>query len=517
MSELRGKKLDQPPPGAHIFFFIHMFVEGIHLFCLFKPHFLFPFFFFFLAKSDEFPKKPLGQERPIVLLPLKPDSPAEARISLQSQSRPSTETQQTVGVVPHQPPSPAELQESRSVSRANTPSLPSPDPVTVPTQGTLSSLRPCRNPPLPPKADKPCAGEGRDVKELFPAVNMESGKEEDKTRDPEIQDDPMAWPPPYEPPPMDMLNMQAVEEIMDLPDLPPPPFFYTDQSDQMPSDSGSPHVGASTGPGMQQCSPSLYSASSLVPQIKLSPKPCPKQPMSLDRLQKKPLPSKPSPNRTFAESSSSPRIPPKPTKFPVSLYVPVSPGGRRPSNTSQYDNLSEVDEDDRNLQRVLGSTPEEIPSMHNNLSYSREYDPALYPLPPPPVFMHPSPSSLPPPLYSLPSLPQEPEYAEEDNWVEEPFIPPPPPSFADRLGSFQFTTASCSDPHRAMSPGYSKPFSRGPRDHSAFPAPLLYTGSPPAHLTSSGQSAAGVPLVQSSPDFCRVPQSGHQLPKSVTF
>lgn len=68
-----------------------------------------------------------------------------------------------------------------------------------------------------------------------------------------------------------------------------------------------------------------------------------------------------------------------------------------------------------------------------------------------------------------------------------------------------------------MSPGYSKPFSRGPRDHSAFPAPLLYTGSPPGHSRSSGQSPVGVPLVQSNPDFCRMPPGGRQLPKSVTF
>lgn len=488
MSELRSKKLDQPPP----------------------------------AKSDELPKKPLGQERPVLLLPLQPDTPTEVRISLQSQSQPSTETQQTFGITPHQPPSLTESQESRSLSRANTPSLPSPDPVMVHTQGTPSSLRPCQNPPIPPKADKPCPGVGREVKELFPAVSLERGKEENKTTDPEIQEEPMAWPPPYEPPPMDMLNMQAEEEIMDLPDLPPPPFFYPDQSDQMPKDSGSLQLRSRTGPGTQQSSPSSYSASSLVTQIKLSPKPCPKQPMPLDLMQKKPLPSKLSPNRAFTESSSSsssPRIPPKPTKFPVSLYVPVSPGDRRPSNTSQYDNLSEVDEDDRNLQRVLSATPEEIPSMHCNPSYNREYDPALYPLPPPPVFMRPSPSPspLPPSLCALPSLPQEPDYAGEDSWVEDPIIPPPPPNFADRLSSFQCTTASCSDPHRATSPGYSKPFSRGPRDHSAFPAPLLYTGSPPAHLRSSGQSAVGVPLVQSSPDFCRVPQSGHQLPKSVTF
>lgn len=511
MTELRSKKLDQPPPGAPMFFYrpppppiLSFFVHSV---CLVITH---KFCFLFLAKSDELPKKPLGQERPVLLLPLQPDSSVKVKISPQSESQPSTDTQETVGITPHQPPSLEEPQESRSLSRPNTPSLPSPDPVVVHTQGTPSSLRPCRNPPIPPKV-----GVRRDVKELFPAVSQERGNEENETSVTEIQEEPVDWPPPYEPPPLDMHTMEAEEEIMDLPDLPPPPFIFPNQIDQMPLGGCSPHLGARTGPGIQQCSHSPRSASPLVNQIKLSPKLYPKPPTSLDILQKKSLPSKPSPNRAFTDSSSSPRIPPKPTKFPVSLYVPVSAGDRRPSNTSQYDNLSEVDEDDRNLERVLSSTPEEIPSLHNNPSYNREYDPAVYPLPPPPVYMHHSAS--PPSLCALPSLPQEPEYVGEGSWVEDPILAPPPPSFADRLSPLQCTTASCSDPHKAMSPGYSKPFSRGPRDHSAFPAPLLYTGSPPTHLRSSGQSEVGVALVQSSPDFCRVPQSGHQLPKSVTF
>lgn len=301
---------------------------------------------------------------------------------------------------------------------------------------------------------------------------------------------------------------------MDLPDLPPPPFFYPEQNDQSPLDSASPCL--ETGPETSPCS-----ASPLVTQMKPSQKRCPTPPTSLDLTQKKPPPSKPSPPRAFTtSSSSSPRfLPPKPTKFPVSLYVPAPAGDRRPSNTSQYDNLSEADEDDRYLERLLGSTPEEIPSVHGKPAHTidRDYDPALYPLPPPPVFIPPSPSSISPSLCALPSLPQEPEYEGQDSWVEDSIIPPPPPNFADRLSPFQCSAATCSETHRATSPGYSKPFSRGPRDHSAFPAPLLYTGSPPGHSRPSGQSALGVPLVRSSPDFCRMPPGGQQLPKSVTF
>ncbi|XP_049431263.1 USP6 N-terminal-like protein [Epinephelus fuscoguttatus] len=476
MSELRGKKLDQPPP----------------------------------AKSEELPKKPLGQERPVLILPLQPESPLEVKINLQPNSQPNTEAQQTVGIALQQTPSPADLQDSR------TPPLPSPDPVVVCTERTPSPLMPCRAPPLPPKADKSFAAvrlDG-DVRELPPEVTQTDnvGKQESQPEDPDTEDEPVDWPPPYEPPALDALAMQTEEEIMDLPDLPPPPFFDTEQNDQGPQDSNSPRLGV--GRDIQRRSPSPRSASPLVPQMKLSPKPCPKPPTSLDLTQKKPLPLKPSSARTFTNtSSSSPRLPPKPTKFPVSLYVPVPAGDRRPSNTSQYDNLSEADEDDRYLERLLGSTPEEIPPHTIN----RDYDPALFPLPPPPLYIPPSPSLTPPSLCALPSLPQEPEYQGEDSWVEDSIIPPPPASFADRPSPYQCSAASRSDTHRATSPSYSKPFSRGPRDHSAFPAPLLYTGSPPGNSKPSGHSAVGVPMVRSSPDFCRMPPGGQQLPKSVTF
>ncbi|XP_074534500.1 uncharacterized protein LOC141797023 [Halichoeres trimaculatus] len=465
MSELRSKKLDQPPS----------------------------------AKSDELPKKPLGQERPILLRPVQPDSPQEVKLNLQPPIPLSTETQETGSLTLHQTSSPPELQVSP------TPLSPSPEPVVVHTERTPSPLRPCRAPPLPPKVDKPRveAGLDEDLKESFPELLVEDGlKQESQPEKSDSQENLMDWPPPYVPPPMEALAMQSEEDIMDLPDLPPPPLFYTEEND--------PSV-----PETHRGSPSPRSASPLVTQIKLSPKPSPKPPKSLGLTQKQTPTSKPSPPRVFTAppSSSSPRLPPpKPTKFPVSLYVPVSAGDRRPSNTSQYDNLSEAEEDDRFLERLLGSTPEESPQ-----SIGRDYDPALYPLPPPPVFIPPSPSPLPPSRCALPSLPQEPEYIGDNNWVDDTIMPPPPANFADRLSPFQGNAVSCSDTHRAISPGYSKPFSRGPRDRSAFPAPLLYTGSPPGHSRPSGQPAVGVPLVRSSPDFCRMPPGGQQLPKSVTF
>ncbi|XP_029008373.1 USP6 N-terminal-like protein [Betta splendens] len=443
MSELRSKKLDQPPP----------------------------------AKSEEMPMKPLGQERPVLLLPLEPDSPVEVKMNLQPHNQLNADVQQPDGITLHQTPSPAEPQD---LPRENTPSLPSPDPVVVHTQGVPTPVRP---PPLPPKKDKSSI-----------VVDLDSKvKESLMDREAQIQEGSMDWPPPYEAPAVDIPTMSE-EEIMDLPDLPPPPFFYPHQDVQKPQDSQ--HLG--------QMEPGSASPSH-VTRVKLSPKPHPKPLTSLDLIQKKPF------------LPSSPKPPPKPTRFPVSLHVPMSSGDRRPSSTSQYDNLSEADEDDHYLERLLASSPEEILRMHSSPSHfpERGYDP-VHDLPPPPlVFIPPSPSHVP---CSLPSLPQEPEYGGEDSWVEDSIIPPPPPSFADRLPPFQCSTANCSDTHRTTSPTYPKSISRGPRDHSAFPAPLLYTGSPPGHSRPSGQPAVGpMPVVRSSPDFCRMPPGGQQLPKSVTF
>ncbi|KAM9853973.1 uncharacterized protein ACBR49_002614 [Aulostomus maculatus] len=484
MSELRSKKLDQPPP----------------------------------AKSEEQPKKPLGQERPVLHLPLQPDSPREVKIDLQPHS--NTEPSQTDSISLHQTPSPAKPQDSRGLSESNAAPLPSPDPIVIHTQETPSPIRPCRvPPPIPPKTEIPCP-ERRfvgDSKEAVPEVSQPEGRGQlDKQHgEPETQEEAVEWPPPYEPTALDALSMQTEEEIMDLPDLPPPPLFYTSQKDQSPVDSQSSSLEVGAGLQTQRYSSSPRSPPPLVPQMKPSPKLFTKPRTSLDITQKKPPTSKASPPPAITVSSSPRLPPPKPTKFPVSLYVPAFPGDRRPSNTSQYDNLSEAEDDDRLSERLLGSTPEEVPSMHCNPlpAFDRDYDPTLYPLPPPPLFIPPSPSPSPPSWCALPSLPQEPDYDGEESWVEDSVLPPPPASFADRLTPFQCT----ADTHRATSPiTSSKPFSRGPRDHSAFPAPLLYTGSPPGHSRPSGQSAVGVPMVRSSPDFCRMPPGG-QLPKSVTF
>lgn len=434
-------------------------------------------------------------------------------MNLQDHTPPTTEAQQTNSIGLHPPPFPAAVQDSKI------PPLPSPDSAVVHSP-EMPPLKSCKMPPLPSKADKPNVESKlkRDVNEFTTVSHTEEGgNQESLPGGPDAEVKSLDWPPPYEPSALDVLTLQA-EEIMDLPDLPPPPFFYSEQKDQSPLDQESPCPG--TVPETECSVPSPHTTSPLVPQMKPSPNPSLRPPTCLDLTQKKLPSSKRSPPSAFTPHSCSPRLPPqKPTKFPASLYVPVAVGDRRPSNTSQYDNLSEADEDDRCLERLLVSTPEEIPSMHSvpQHTFSGAYDPILYPVPSPPLFIPPSHSPVPSLQCTLTSLPQEPEYEEDSNWVKDSVIPPPPPRFSDRLSPFQCNVTSCSDTHRAASPGFSKPFARGPRDHSAFPAPLLYTGSPPGHSRPSRQPTVGVPFDQSSPNFCRMPLGGHQLPKSVTF
>lgn len=436
MTELRSKKLNHPPS----------------------------------AKSEELPRKPLGQERPA---PNYPDSPLEVKFDLQEHSQSSSEVREADAISLH-PTISLEAEDCRNI----TPPLSSLDPVEV-----HSPLKPCRPPPTPPKAKKLSVNEAVPLDDQI-GVHLSS-----QLGQKELQEEQVEWPPPYEPPALDTVQTQA--ENIDLPELPPPPFCYTEES-------------TSPKPEPQKSTPNASPDSQVKPKI--GPKPI----TSLDILQKKP-----SPTRIITSSSaSSPSLPPpKPTKFPVSLYVPVHMGDRRPSNTSQYDNLSEGDDDERCIDRLLATTPEELPNIPKLHSIDKDYDPIKYPLPPPPMFIPPSPS---PPLFR--ALNQEPLYEGDECWSEDSVIMAPPPStFADRLAPFQSSGHSCSDIHRATSPNYSKAFTRSPRDRTAFPAPLLYTGSPSGQRATGQSSSVGVPLVRSSPDFCRMPPVGQQLHKSVTF
>ncbi|KAL4613459.1 USP6 N-terminal-like protein [Arapaima gigas] len=106
--------------------------------------------------------------------------------------------------------------------------------------------------------------------------------------------DSMDWPPPYEPSEADIL--QGEVEPLDLPDLPPPPPVYLQGSLEMSGNAAA---------------------------LQFSPTPTPA-------------------DLVLKDTSLPSRAPLLPVKFPVTLSVPLPSSDRRPSNTSQYDNLSDA-------------------------------------------------------------------------------------------------------------------------------------------------------------------------------
>ncbi|CAL8359906.1 unnamed protein product [Lota lota] len=462
MAELRSKKLDLPPP----------------------------------AKSEELPKKPLGQERPVLL---QPDPSTQ---DLHSHTEPPST------VAHDQDPPAGGPQESHGPPWSFPTVLPSPDPVMVLKQVPVPRGSPRASGP-PPIPAKPGAARPGPEASVACDVKLRRRRKDGRPGGPPDagQVEPVDWPPPpYQapPPPPEVLTMQ--EEMLDLPDLPPPPLCYEKLHEQAPPPASlAPAPSQAPGGQPPTCRPTPPSTLNLV---RGEPAP-PRAPLPLF-------------SPAFPPSSSRLAPPAKPTKFPVSLCVPAASGARRPSNASQYDNLTDGEDEERCRERLLeasGAAPPQGPALSStpeegSASFGRPprpgpdghpYDPKTYPLPPLPAAASPPPSSsslLPPSPCTLPFLPQEPAYDGQDSWVEHAVIPPPPPCFADRPSSPPHQL-SC---HRLSDAASS---SRGPRGHSVFPAPLLYTGHPrpPAHG----------PVVGSSPDCYRMHAEGQQLPTSVTF
>ncbi|XP_030222727.1 TBC1 domain family member 3K [Gadus morhua] len=494
MEELRSKKLDLPPP----------------------------------AKSEELPKQPLGLERPVLLLPLQPDP---------STQDPHHHSEPPCTVNHDQKPPPGRPPESNGPPPGPFPPvLPSPDPVVVhkPVPDPWPASGPSGPPPIPAKTGVARPGPGGPA-----ACDVKAGRRRKDGRPggpPGAgQEEPGDWPPPpsYQAPPPPPGALALLEE--DLPELPPPPMCYEELHPQTPVAAPPP---AAAPP------PPAFPA-----QLR---RPTPPSTLNLGRAGELAPPRAPLPlfSPAFPPSSSSRLAAPppsssKPTMFPVSLCVPAPPGARRPSNASQYDNLTDGEDEERGLERLLGATPPQGPALSSTpeeeglaSSYgrpprlgpdgSRPYDPATYPLPPPPAAVSPPspPSSswsslLPPSPCALPFLPQEPAYDGQDSWVEHAVFPPPPPCFADRPSPpHQLSCHRLSDAQRdaaaaaSSSSSSSTTTSRGPRGHSVFPAPLLYTGH--ARPPAQGPVVLGLG-VRSSPDFNRMHAEGQQLPKSVTF
>ncbi|XP_028814047.1 USP6 N-terminal-like protein isoform X2 [Denticeps clupeoides] len=163
MSELRKMKLDLPPP----------------------------------AKGDEQPKKPLGLERPVLLIPVKPQ-PTVAETKASTQPTTSQLVQQnTISV--DKTPSPSDSQSPQGLCGVCTPPMPSPNPVLIHSQA------------LQTPDEIPRRGG-------FSSVQTEQEQVQDSSE----------WPPPYQPPDADSTSVHS----LNLPDLPPPPPLHMDDCSQ---------------------------------------------------------------------------------------------------------------------------------------------------------------------------------------------------------------------------------------------------------------------------------------------
>ncbi|XP_031421032.1 USP6 N-terminal-like protein [Clupea harengus] len=338
---------------------------------------------------------------------------------------------------------------------------------------------------LPAPEEQPCAGPPLRLSAQRPSAVASGQKEPRGPVDPGTVAS--EWPPP---PCQPLEPDRRSAHSLNLPDLPPPPPLYSDDP-PLPA----PCLGFTTGP----------------------------KPLGL-----------------ILEEPGA-RIAHLTHRFPTSLGVPSPMGDRRPSNTSQYDNLSEgepladtedeQEEEDRYLEKLLEQaaylprSPQEMLGIGGLSPPSLVEDISSYPLPPPPPSFGPQDEStpLPPPPSGFstpppPNLPQELEYQGEDSWVTpDSMFLSPPPCFADHLSP---TPAPAPPPPTGLSPR--------PCVHSAGREALRLVGQarcgpplglrlppkppkpPPSSLKPTGQLTADT-------DFYRLHAPSHHLPKSVTF
>ncbi|XP_043083215.1 USP6 N-terminal-like protein [Puntigrus tetrazona] len=346
MTELRRMKLDLPPP----------------------------------AKGDEFPKIPLGEERPIILLPIiktecvpLPQSAHNNQTSTKLQTEDTTTHKQSTEK--HIPTITSSSPFSKHTHSTSTSSLSQATPeepgTSVKNVDAAPVQRPDQHHQLLPKP-APFAAETISLKNECVSRPLSVVSED--------------WPPPYQPPITDSSSIHS----LNLPELPPPPLPGSEERVEL--------------------SPSEEDVTFCLPP----PPPLITQP--LDLILEDPS-SSPSSYRSYRQLS----------KFPVNLYVPPSSSDRRPSNTSHYDNLSE--EEDLSVERLLetAATLPQNPNlslMNTTLPLPPE-DAMSLSLPPPSMFFYtPDSSPLPPPLSCTEAA---------NSWVNSDCLFPQPPSdFADK-------------------------------------------------------------------------------------
>ncbi|KAG1931179.1 USP6 N-terminal-like protein [Pimephales promelas] len=351
MSELRRMKLDLPPP----------------------------------AKGEEFPKIPLGEERPIVLLPVfqtesVPLPPAAHNNQTSNKLQAEDTTTHNQGSDKHIPSMTSSSPVSKDTHSPSNSSLSQATPEDSGSTLKNQDHAPLQRNQLLQPEPTPFSTETLAFKDECVGRPLSAVSED--------------WPPPYQTPLTDCSSNHS----LDLPELPPPPLPCIEQGVEL--------------------SPSEEDV-----QFYLLPPPI-TQP--LDLILEDPS-SSPSSYRSYRQLS----------KFPVNLYVPPSSGDRRPSNTSHYDNLSE--EEDQSVERLLeiAATLPQNPNLglrNTTLSFPSE-DAMSLPLPSPCMFFY-SPDSSP--------LPPPPPCIEESNrWVTpDSIFPHPPTGFADR--PFLISSAPCN-------------------------------------------------------------------------
>lgn len=301
------------------------------------------FWVWLVAKGEEFPKIPLGEERPIILLPVTktkcvplPPSAHNNQTSTKLQTEDTTTRKQS--------------------NEKHIPTITSSFPLSKHPHSTSNSVL---SQATPEESGTTVKNEDRAPVQR-PDFSAETLllKNECVSRPLSVVSE--DWPPPYQP----LITDYSSIHSLNLPDLPPPPLPCTEEG------------------------------------VELSPRDVqfflpPPITQPLDLILEDPS-SSPSSYRSFRQLS----------KFPVNMYVPPSSGDRRPSNTSHYDNLSE-EEDlsvERLLEMAATLPPSPNLCLMNTTLPLPSEDAMSLPLPPPSMFFYTPDSS---PLLPLPSCIEE--------------------------------------------------------------------------------------------------------------
>ncbi|KPP66578.1 USP6 N-terminal-like protein-like [Scleropages formosus] len=281
------------------------------------------------AKPDEFPKRPLGLELelPLLLAPVKPPQAANGGSQAVAELRCPPGHEPEV-ILKDESPSATGHQDLPGLGGEDTPNLPSPDAVLVHRQGPRTPEEPPLGFPTPLGSDysapRAC-GEGN-VNMGQDAVGGGSATQGAEPTNEPSEGFPLS---------------SAVAESPEEPDLPLPPSFLLEES--------------------TEASP-LPTAADILPQNNMPSTPCPLAGVS-------------------SAASLSHRA--SQQDYPGSLAAPQQPGLRRPSSTSQYENLAEGDQvEDQFLETAPNFPCSSSPATDILPETPPSEEPSMWPPPP---------------------------------------------------------------------------------------------------------------------------------------